>query len=122
MRPWTGDIYAKKQAVLFEKDFIAGTVTGSLFHNDTISNTSKGKVELMANIIEDAKPGIDLTKAVLKDICNMYELKITDVLNILQSQGVKAEPDMTIEDIAEENKISAVDVFNILSSHLRDMK
>ena len=29
---------------------------------------------------------------------------------------------MTIEDIAEGNKISAVDVFNILSSHLRDMK
>ena len=52
----------------------------------------------------------------------MYELKITDVLNILKSQGVKAEPDMTIEDIAEGNKISAVDVFNILSSHLRDMK
>jgi hypothetical protein len=122
VRPWTGDIYTKKQAVLFEKDFISGTVTGSLFHNDTISNTSKGKVELMANIVEDAKPEIDLIKVILKDICNIYELKIADVLNILKSQGVKAEPDMTIEDIAEGNKISAVDVFNILSSHLRDMK
>ena len=122
VRPWTGGIYTKKQAVLFEKDFISGTVTGSLFHNDTISNISKGKVELSANIIEDAKPEIDLTKAILKDICIMYELKTTDVLNILKSQGVKAEFDMTIEDIAKRNKISAVDVFNILSSHLKDMK
>jgi len=122
VRPWTGDIYTKKQAVLFEKDFISGTVTGSLLHNDTISNTSKGKVELMANIIEDAKPAIDLTKAILKDVCNMYELKVTEVLRILMSQGIKAEPDMTIEDIAKENKISAVDVFNILSGHLKDMK
>jgi hypothetical protein len=122
VRPWTGDIYSKKQAVLFEKDFISGTVTGSLFHNDTISNISKGKVELMANIIEDAASNIDLTKAKLIDICKMYEFKITDVLTILKSQGVKAEPDMSMEDIAKENKISAVDVFNILSSHLKDMK
>ena len=122
VRPWTGDIYAKKQAVLFEKDFISGVITGSLFHNDTISNISKGKVELMANIIEDAKPKIDLTKAKLKDICNMYELNITDVLIILKSQGIKAEPNMTIEDIAKENRISAVDVFNTLTSHLKDMK
>jgi len=122
VRPWTGDIYLKKQAILFEKKFIAGTVTGSLFHNDTISNISDGKVELMANIIEDAASNIDLTKAKLRDICKMYEFRITDVLTILKSQGVKAEPDMSIEDIAEENKISAVDVFNILSSHLKDMK
>ena len=87
MRPWTGDIYTKKQAVLFEKDFIAGTVTGSLFHNDTISNISDGKVELMANIIEDAASNIDLTKADIIDICKMYEFKITDVLNILIESG-----------------------------------
>jgi hypothetical protein len=122
VRPWTGDIYAKKQAILFENNLISGIVTGCLFHNDTITNISKGKVELMANIIEDAASSIDLTKAKLIDICKMYEFKITDVLTILKSQGVKAEPDMSIEDIANENKISAVDVFNILSSHLKDMK
>lgn len=117
-RPWTGDIYEKKLAILFEKDFISGTVTGSLFHNDTISNTSKGKVELMANIIEDMKPKVDLTKVKLKDICKMYDLKIADVLNILKSQGMKADPDMTIEEVAKENGISTMDLFNTLTSHL----
>jgi hypothetical protein len=122
VRPWTGDIYTKKQAILFEKKFIAGAVTGSLFHNDTISNTSKGKVELMANIIEDANPEIDIAKAILKDFCKTYELNIKDVINILKSQGIKAEPDMSIEDIAKENKISAMALFNTISSHLKDMK
>jgi len=49
-------------------------------------------------------------------------LNITVVFFILKSQGIKSEHNMTIEDIAKENRISAVDVFNTLTSHLKDMK
>jgi hypothetical protein len=72
----------------------------------------------MANIIEDMKPKVDLTKVKLSDICKMYDLKIADVLNILKSQGMKADPEMTIEEVAKENGISTMDIFNTLTSHL----
>ena len=51
-RPRTGLIAAQKNAVSLEPGFIAGTVTGCLFHHDLISNTSAGTLELVANVFE----------------------------------------------------------------------
>jgi hypothetical protein len=42
----------KKKTVLLEDKFISGTITGNLFRNNTIVNSSKGKVEMAANIFE----------------------------------------------------------------------
>jgi hypothetical protein len=42
----------KKKTVLLEDKFISGTITGCLFRNKTIENSSKGKVEMAANIFE----------------------------------------------------------------------
>lgn len=46
------DFMKKKNTVLFEKDFIAGTITGCQFRNSSITNRSNGKLELSANIYE----------------------------------------------------------------------
>lgn len=41
-----------KNTVLLEDKFISGTITGCLFRNKTIKNTSKGKLQISANIFE----------------------------------------------------------------------
>ncbi|MBM4153255.1 MAG: hypothetical protein FJ220_07020 [Kiritimatiellaceae bacterium] len=46
------DFMRKKNTMLFEKDFKAGTITGCQFRNHSISNQSKGTLELSANIFE----------------------------------------------------------------------
>ncbi len=46
------DFMKDKNAVLLEDKFISGTITGCIFRNDTVVNTSKGKLEMAANIFE----------------------------------------------------------------------
>jgi hypothetical protein len=41
-----------KKMISLEGDFIAGTITGCLFRNDQISNTSNAKLEMFANVME----------------------------------------------------------------------
>lgn len=41
-----------KRTVLLEDRFMAGTITGCLFRNNTITNTSQGELELSANTYE----------------------------------------------------------------------
>ncbi|NDV61577.1 hypothetical protein G0Q06_03860 [Puniceicoccales bacterium CK1056] len=41
-----------KKLISLEGDFIAGTITGCLFRNDQISNTSNAEVEMFANVFE----------------------------------------------------------------------
>jgi hypothetical protein len=51
-----------KKTVLMENKIISGTITGNLFRNNTIVNSSKGKVEMAANIFEAENPKLDLSK------------------------------------------------------------
>lgn len=46
------DFMKNKNTVLLEDKFISGTITGCIFRNKTIVNTSKGKLEMAANIFE----------------------------------------------------------------------
>jgi hypothetical protein len=46
------EFMSNKKTVLLEDKFISGTITGCLFRNKTIENSSKGKVEMAANIFE----------------------------------------------------------------------
>jgi hypothetical protein len=41
-----------KKMISLEGDFIAGTITGCLFRNDQVSNTSNAKLEMFANVFE----------------------------------------------------------------------
>jgi hypothetical protein len=41
-----------KKSVILEKNFVAGTITGCQFRNGSITNSSKGRLELFANIYE----------------------------------------------------------------------
>ena len=41
-----------KHAVLLEDRFLAGTISGCLFRNNTVANKSEGKVEMTANVFE----------------------------------------------------------------------
>jgi len=102
-------------------DFISGTISGCLFHNDSIENRSNGRLALSGNMFENRGAEIDLSRVLLTDFCAMYELNVTDVINILRSKGVVAEADMSIGEIAEENNISPVDLSNTVSSHLKEI-
>ena len=41
-----------KKTVLLEDKFISGTITGCVFRNKTIENTSNGKLEMWGNVFE----------------------------------------------------------------------
>jgi hypothetical protein len=47
----------------------------------------------------------------LADICQEYNLNIPTILRGLTDKNIKAEAEMTIKKIAEENNISPVDVY-----------
>jgi hypothetical protein len=120
-RPWTGNIYEKKRAVLLEKDCISAVITGCLFHNDSIDNQSNAQLANSANIFENKKPEIDMSELTLNDFCKMYELNVADIIKIIKSKGIEAKPEMTIEEIAKENNISPIDLYNTVSGALKDM-
>ncbi len=117
-RPRTGLIVPSKNAVLLEKDFIAGTVTGCLFHNDSISNTSAGKLEEFANVFEHVDRSADLGKRTLKELCAEYEVSVKDVVALLKQHGIEASPDLTFGAVAEGAGVSVVELFALVSSNL----
>lgn len=115
-RPWTGSIYAKKTAVLLEKDFISGSISTNLFHNDSIENNSNGNVVLVANVFEDYSDKIAVTKILLKDFCSQYELNLSDVVSALNNNGISASAEMTIGEITQKNNISPMDLYKMVSN------
>ena len=116
-RPWTGNIYAKKKAVLLEKDFISGSITANLFHNDSIENKSEGKLVLSANVFEDYSDKIAIANIQLKDFCLKYELNLANVIALLNKNGIQAKAETTIGEITQKNNISSMDLYKMLSGN-----
>jgi hypothetical protein len=117
-RPRTGLIAARKNAVSLEPGFIAGTVTGCLFHHDSIANTSAGKLELAANVFEPEARSTDLGKRTLKGLCAEFEVAVADVVALLKQHGIDAGPDSTLDAIAEESGMSPAELFALVSNNL----
>lgn len=116
-RPWTGSIYAKKRAVLLEKDFISGSITTNLFHNDSIENKSNGNVALYANVYEDYSDKISVRNVPLKDFCSKYELNLDNTISLLINNGIPAKVDMTIGEITKMSNISPMDLYKMISGN-----
>ncbi len=93
-------------------------MTGCLFHHDSISNTSAGKLELAANVFEPAVPAADLGKRTLKGLCAEFEVAVADVLAILKQHGIDAGPNSTLDAIAEESGMSPAELFALVSDNL----
>ncbi len=116
-RPWTDSIYAKKRAVLLEKDFISGIITANLFHNDSIDNNSNGIVSLSANVFEDYSDKIAIANVQLKDFCLKYELNLDNVIALLNKNGIQAKAETTIGEITQISKINPLDFYKMLSGN-----
>ncbi len=108
----------RKNAVLLEEEFIAGTVAGCLFHNDSITNTSAGKLEEFANVFEHVDRTADLGARTLKELCAEYEVGVKDVVALLKQHGVEATPDLTFGAVAEAAGVSVAELFALVSSNL----
>jgi len=117
-RPATGGIVGRKTAVSLEDGFLAGTVTGCLFHNDSITNSSQGKLELFANVFEPQDPGSYLGNHTLKELCAEYEVGVENVIALLKQHGIEAKPDSTFETIAKEAGLSPSELFALVASNL----
>ncbi len=116
-RPWTGSIYAKKKAILLEKDFISGSITANLFHNDSIENQSKGTVALSANVFEDYSDKIAIANVQLNDFCLKYELNLANVIALLSKNGIQAKAESTIGEITQKSNISPLDLYKLVSGN-----
>ncbi len=114
-RPWTRSLYAKKKAILLEKDFVSGIITANLFHNDSIDNNSNGNVSLSANVFEDYSEKIAISKVSLKDFCSKYGLNVGNTIGVLINNGIPAKADMTIGEITKPNNISPMDLYKMIS-------
>ena len=102
--------------MLLEKDFISGSISTNLFHNDSIENNSNGNVVLVANVFEDYSDKIAVTKILLKDFCSQYELNLSDVVSALNNNGISASAEMTIGEITQKNNISPMDLYKMVSN------
>jgi hypothetical protein len=49
-------------------------------------------------------------------------LSVSDVVKVLKTQGINATPDKSLQEIAEESHIKPMDLFGIISSHLKDIR
>lgn len=52
----------------------------------------------------------------LADICEKYHLNSDQILNALLLENISADPAMSIREIASQNKVSPVDVFQIIKA------
>jgi hypothetical protein len=115
-RPWTSRIVARKNAVSLESGFVAGTVTGCLFHHDSIVNTSTGKVEMAANVFEPAASAADLGKRTLNSLCAEFEVEVAEVMAFLKQLGLDARPHSTLDSLAEQSGMSPVELYTLVSN------
>jgi len=58
------------------------------------------------------KPG--LGKRTLSDLCREHELDITVVLQTLSNNKIKASADMNIKQVAEQNDLRPIDIYEII--------
>lgn len=118
-RPRTSSIAAqRKNAVSLEPGLIASTVVGCLFHYDTVTNTSEGKVEMAANVFEPVVPAGVLGTRTLKSVCAEFEVSVDEVVAFLKQRGIDAGPDSTLDAIAEESRMSPAELFTWVSDNL----
>ena len=61
-----------------------------------------------------SNPQPGLGKLSLSELCNKYSLDVSQVLEILNKEQIKAQSDMDIKGIAQQNKLSPVDVYTII--------
>jgi hypothetical protein len=113
-RSWTGSVYAKKRAILLEKDFISGIITANLFHNDSIENRSQGAVVISANVFEDYSDKIAITYVQLKDFCLQFDLNLDNIIALLNKNGIQAKADTTIGEITQKGNISPIDLYKMV--------
>jgi hypothetical protein len=59
-------------------------------------------------------PPPGLGRRSLADICQEYNLNIPTILRVLTDKNIKAEAEMTIKNIAEQNSISPIDVYEVI--------
>ncbi|MEI2723995.1 MAG: hypothetical protein V9H26_10790 [Verrucomicrobiota bacterium] len=118
-RPRTSSIAAQqKNAVSLEPGLIASTVVGCLFHYDTVTNTSEGKVEMAANVFEPEVPAGVLGTRTLKSLCAEFEVSVDEVVALLKQRGIDAGPDSTLDAIAKESRMSPAELFTWVSDNL----
>ncbi len=71
-------------------------------------NEIKDKLSMPKN------PPAGFGKRLLADIAQEYDLSIPKVMRIFSKQGIKSEANMSFKDIAQQNSMSAVDLYFIL--------
>jgi len=66
----------------------------------------------MKKLPESPKPG--LGKLLLSDLCQEYHLDSEAVLKALEKNKIKASKDLTIKQIADQNNLNPIDIYEII--------
>jgi AraC-like DNA-binding protein len=62
-------------------------------------------------------PPAGIGKRSLTDICQTYDLKISVILQRLANQGIHATAELSLKEIAEQNNMSPIDVYGVISKN-----
>jgi hypothetical protein len=65
---------------------------------------------------EEPQPGLGRKR--LSELCSQYDLDMTSVLKALANENLKADPDMTIREIGEQNQISPMDIYTTIRNRV----
>ena len=65
-----------------------------------------------AGLPDAPKPG--LGRITLSDLCREYQINLSELLKVLEAKKIKASGDMKIREIAEQNELTPIDLYEII--------
>lgn len=66
---------------------------------------------------ESPSPGFG--KKTIKDICDMYNLSLSEVLDNLKKEGITAKADDTVKDVGRNNQSNPMAIFEIIKKYVK---
>ncbi|WP_024788259.1 DUF4405 domain-containing protein [Lebetimonas sp. JH369] len=62
-------------------------------------------------------PGSGIGKMTLSDFCKKYGCNVNETIKTLKSKGINAKKTQTLREIAEDNKITPIDIVKIITKY-----
>jgi biotin operon repressor len=62
-------------------------------------------------------PGRGIGRMILNDFCKKYSCDVNEAIKNLKSKGINAKKTQTLKEIAEDNKITPLDIVKIITKH-----
>lgn len=78
------------------------------------NNSSPAKIYGIIKLPLSSQTGMEYGKITLEQICKKKGIDINKAIKKLNKEGIKADPDDKLKDLAFPNKLTPLDIINII--------